>query len=158
MPPGDQYPPVKSLPIAHRHYDFAYPRLNMSVLVEVSDECVTIRMSRDGFSDERKMAFVHELAAEGFIPDAYMWISPSYGRTSGCEIRWVVDSSWMEPGEEMLARSRQFVFRIISYSVIVMVVFMGLLFGGGLGNVRVGPATGARHDFNELGSFVRNPG
>ena len=50
-------------------FEFSFPRLGAVASVECRSDEVLIRTSRDALSEERKAAFVRELASEGFIPD-----------------------------------------------------------------------------------------
>src|ERR1700677_1863250 len=90
---------VKSLPAEARRYVFRFPPLDTVPPVDVLDEAVTIRASRNTFSKRRKISFVRELVAEGFIPDEFQWSSlpdaePDY------PIQWLVDRSRFEIVEQ----------------------------------------------------------
>ena len=52
-------------------YEFCFPEKDTLVLVEVVGNGVTVRATRDTFTEQRKASFVRELAAEGFISDSY---------------------------------------------------------------------------------------
>ncbi len=113
--------------------EFCFPRLDTHVRVEVSDESVTIRATRDTFSSIRKDFFIRELAAEGFIPDQCRWASPgdvgvSYGR-----VRWLVDHGWLTIGEEILAKSRRFALRLFSVALALNILLLELGLAGRLG-------------------------
>ncbi len=114
--------------------------------VEVRDEDVVIRATRDTFTEDRKAAFIHELASEGFIPDDYMWYSPYGGRKTGRTILWRIDPFW--PGEEAAPEShRRLVYvQALSYSALILALFMGLLFTGNLGNLRRGASPAEHHE------------
>src|ERR1700722_14737377 len=74
-PAGTALPAMRATPLEHRTFEFRFPALDTLVKVQVRDERVTIRASRDSFTSQRKEAFIHELATEGFIPDEYRWHS-----------------------------------------------------------------------------------
>jgi hypothetical protein len=100
-----------------RHFEFCFPHLDTLILVEDNGEAVDIRATRDTFSEQRKQAFIRELAAEGFIADSYRWFSLA-GPESYFGVHWRVDFSWLELPALVLARARRFM--------------LGLLLGGGL--------------------------
>ena len=107
-------------------YDFAFPRLDTLAAVESTADGVVIRTSRDTFSEERKAAFVRELANEGFIPEHHRWLHSGGGRLSS-DVRWVVDPSWWMPGPELRARTSRFVARLIVSAALLWVALMVLL-------------------------------
>ena len=49
--------------------------LDNHVLIENGPSGVVISTTRDNISDSRKSLLIHQLAAEGFIPDRYEWFS-----------------------------------------------------------------------------------
>jgi hypothetical protein len=113
--------------------EFCFPRLDTHVRVEVSDESVTIRATRDTFSSVRKDFFVRELAAEGFIPDQYRWSSQAefglpYGR-----VRWLVDYEWLAISEEIVAKSRRFALRLFAVALALNILLLELGLAGRLG-------------------------
>jgi len=57
-------PFLKAIQSPIRRYEFGFPYLDTSVLVETDADEVVIRITRDTFSPERKAAFVRELIAE----------------------------------------------------------------------------------------------
>jgi hypothetical protein len=64
------------------------------LLVEEREDGVTVRAAADDFNEERKGAFIRELAAEGFIADRYQWYSGS--DSSGYSgVTWIIDRSWL---------------------------------------------------------------
>ena len=127
---------MKSLPLVTRQYVFRFPHLSTVVQVEVIGNAITIRASGDTFSRRRKISFLRELVAEGFIPDEYQWSSFSAVR-SDYPIVWVVDRSGFEVIEENLA-SRRLAIRLVTATALMVALLMGALFSGHLGNVRVG--------------------
>jgi hypothetical protein len=69
-----------------RHFEFQFPDVDTRILVEDLKDGVIIRASCDTFSERRKLRFVRELAAEGFIADCFQW---------SCRgVRWLVDESF----------------------------------------------------------------
>jgi hypothetical protein len=107
-------------------FEFCFPRLDTLVQVEETDGEVVIRATRDTFSEERKLSFIHELAEEGFIPDRYRWFAlASYRGASG--VCWLVDYSWLKLDEAMLARTRRFMVRILSSAALLWLVMMASL-------------------------------
>jgi hypothetical protein len=138
---------VKSLPLDFDRFEFSFPHLDTDLQVEVRDGDVTILATRDTFSDDRKAAFVHELAAEGFIPDAFMWYSPRGFRPAGQQLAWRVDSAWFGTTDTTTTRTRGLYFRALSYSsALAAALFLGLLVCGNLGNGHAGVAAAGRPD------------
>ena len=90
-----------------RKFEFYFHDRDTLVQVESSARTVVVRASRDTFSEQRKSSFVRELAAEGFIPDGYQWFSLA-GPDSYLGVRWLVDISWLELPEIVLAQARRF--------------------------------------------------
>ncbi len=121
---------MKAIPVETEFFDFGFPRLDTVVRVEVRGDDVTIRVSRDSFSERRKDYFVRELAAEGFIPESSVW------GVAGGSPRWVVDYTWLEIDPAVRACANRLVFRLFSGSVLLLALLFGLLFSGHLGNVR----------------------
>jgi hypothetical protein len=130
---------VKSLPVVPRQYVFRFPHLSTVVQVEVIGNAITIRASADTFSRRRKISFLRELVAEGFIPDEYQWSSLSALR-SDYPIVWLVDRSGFEVVGENLA-SRRLAIRLFAATSLIVALLMGMLFTGHLGNFRVGQSS-----------------
>ena len=122
---------------------FRFPRLDTHVRVEVSDESVTIRATRDTFSSIRKDFFVRELAAEGFIPDQYRWASQAHVGVSYGRILWLVDRGWLGINEEILVKSRRFALRLFAVALALNFLLLELGLAGRLGytgsKTEVGP-------------------
>lgn len=136
---------MKSTPTDFQRYQFTFPQHDTELQVEVRDDDVVIRATRDTFTEERKASFIHELASEGFIPDDYMWYSPYGGRKTGRTILWKIDPFW--PGEAAPESHRRLVYvQALSYSALILALFMGLLFTGNLGNLRLGSNGTEHHD------------
>jgi hypothetical protein len=96
------------------------------VRVETSSVAVVIRASRNTFSEQRKRRFIHELAAEGFIPDDYEWLSLASSELSR-GVRWLVDVSWLKIDPEMTAKTRRFMVRLIAGAALLWLVMMTVL-------------------------------
>jgi hypothetical protein len=95
-----------------RQFEFYFPYLDAAVLVEDFGDSVEIRATRDTFSDQRKVSFIRELAAEGFIDDSYRWFSLA-GAESYLGVSWHVDFSWLHLPRIMLERARKFMVRLL---------------------------------------------
>ena len=118
---------------ANHCFEFYFPERDTLLRVEEADGAVTIRATRDSFSDTRKSSFVRELAAEGFIPDNYQWFSQAEpGAFLG--VHWLVDVSWLTLPESALAWARRFMRRILFGGCLVWLGLMVALFQGWLGN------------------------
>lgn len=110
-------------------FEFTFTQLDTLIQVEYSGEAIVIRATRDTFTDARKDAFIHELAAEGFIPDAYQWYSVSDTHPA-LPLCWIVDYSWLNPDNSELARSRRIMFRILGAAAALWIGLMVALFTG----------------------------
>ncbi len=117
---------MKTTTMAPRRFEFCYPQLDTLIQVEEIGRAVVIRSTRDTFNEQRKQAFVRELAAEGFIADEHRWDAIGGGRAEDA-VRWIIDCSWLEIGEEVLARSRRFMTRLLVSSTIVWIAAMSVL-------------------------------
>jgi hypothetical protein len=135
---------VKSLPAEVRRYVFRFPHLGTVLQVDVLDDAVTIRASRNTFSKRRKISFVRELVAEGFIPDEFQWSSMPEAE-SDYPIQWIVDRSRFEIVEQA-ASSKGVALKLFAGTALMVAVLLATLFTGHLGNVRVAASTQQRHD------------
>jgi hypothetical protein len=117
--------------------EFCFPHLDTHVRVEVSDESVTIRASRDIFSPSRKEYFVKHLISEGFIPEHFRWSALVGPYASYGGILWLVDHSWMRISEQVLAISRRFVLRSFAGSFVLAIFLLELGVAGFLGDSRI---------------------
>lgn len=120
--------------------EFCFPHLDTHIRVDVSDEFVTIRASRDTFSSLRKDYFIRNLVSEGFIPEHYRWSTLGGPEATYGGIRWLVDYSWMKISEEVLAISRRFVLRLFAGSIVLALFLLELGVAGFVGDSRI--ATG----------------
>jgi len=109
-----------------RCYEFYFPDVDTLVRVESSPDEVTIRASRNTFSERRKRSFIHELAAEGFIPDHYEWLSlAGSGLSRGA--RWLVDVSWLKADPAARACARRFMLRLLAGAALLWLGLMTAL-------------------------------
>ena len=109
-----------------KEFEFYFPDLDNNVLVEShEDESVTIRSTRNNFSEKRKMLFIRELAAEGFIPDSYQWFSDS---ASGYhQVTWIKDYSWLKLHPAVTRRANRFMRWLLVASCILLFAMMRVL-------------------------------
>ena len=113
-----------------KSFEFCFAQLDTLALVENQKDTVVIRLTRDTFSEERKTCFVRELAAEGFIPDAYRW-SMTCSSNLACRVLWLIDRSWLKLDPRMIAGTRRFMFRFLAGGLLLWVVLMtALLYSG----------------------------
>ncbi len=109
-----------------RCFEFYFRDLDTLVQVENPDpDTVTVRATRNTFSDRRKIYFIRELAAEGFIPDRCQW----YPLASGMpRIQWVIDSTWLRVSESAKARTRRFMLGLLGSGFLLWTALLsGLL-------------------------------
>lgn len=95
------------------------------ILVENEEDGVLIRAARGNFSERRKAFFIHELAAEGFIPDHYQFFTNSDGGIFG--VRWVIDKSWVEVPREVTRTSHRRCVIMLLYALVVMIIVFNWL-------------------------------
>lgn len=108
-----------------RRHEFYFPNLDTQVLVDEAEDAVVIRATRATFSERRKIFFIHELAAEGFIDEAYRWFE-GFGSGGFLPVRWVVDRSWVQPNTNLAARTRRCMFLLLGGAAVLWVILMGL--------------------------------
>jgi hypothetical protein len=133
---------MKSIQEKPRSYEFNFPHLGTRLQVEELGGEVTIRATRDTFSDQRKISFIRELAAEGFIPDDFIWLSISESDAPGRGVIWLVDSSWLKLDENDIARARRILNKALAGAFLLFAVEMTLVLVGFVGK----PANGYRPD------------
>ena len=95
-----------------RRFEFGFPYLDATVLVEDYGDTVDIRASRNTFTEQRKISFVRELAAEGFIDESFRWFAVA-GRDTYFGVHWSVDFSWLELSKVILDRARRFMVSLL---------------------------------------------
>ena len=112
--------------IPPRCYEFYFPDVDSLVQVEASPGDVVIRASRNTFTEQRKRNFIHVLAAEGFIPDDYEWLSLA-GSELSRGVRWLVDVSWLRIDPAVVAGANRFMLRLLAGAAALWVVLMTVL-------------------------------
>lgn len=126
--------PVNSNRTAPSRFEFCFPRMDTLLMVEVEGGDVTIRATRDTFTERQKDFFVRELVAEGFIPGESQWFRPEGPSSWQHGIRWRVDFSWLEIDEAVVARTRRWMLSTIALAFVASVLLVGLAATGHLGN------------------------
>ncbi len=106
----------------HQHM-FYFANLDTLVLVENLGDKVVIRATRDSFTERHKMLFIHELAAEGFIPNSYQFFSDLGSPLAPLD--WLVDATWLRPSPGAMARARKL--------MIGLLISAAILWGGSIG-------------------------
>jgi len=89
-------------------FEFYFPHSDTLVQVETSEDDVTIRATRETFSESRKEYFIHELASEGFIPDQYRWYS-----NGARGVRWILDRSWVKIDPALTAQTQRWMVTLL---------------------------------------------
>jgi hypothetical protein len=107
-----------------KRFEFYFRDLDNHVLVETFADGVVIRATRDSFSERRKTFFIRELAAEGYIPDAYQTYIGSQP-TQSLRAEWLVDGAWKGPRRTPATR---FMVRLLAYATLLWLGFMSVLF------------------------------
>jgi hypothetical protein len=113
-------------------FEFYFAQLDTLVWVEPSPAAVVIHSSRATFSEARKLCFIRELAAEGFIPDDYYWRTLD-GPEALRGVRWEVDASWLQRDAALAAQTRRFMVRLIGSAVLLWLIMMTALLVRGAG-------------------------
>jgi len=106
-----------------KEFEFYFSDLDNIILVECLDEeNVRIRFTKNNLSEKRKVAFVHRLAAEGFIPDHFQWYSGgTYGSLS---VQWLHDCSWVKLPEKVIRRSNRFMKLLLAGACLFWIAMM----------------------------------
>jgi hypothetical protein len=110
----------------YRCYEFCFPRLDTLLQVDASPEAAVIRATRDTFSEQYKVCFIHELAAEGFIDDSYRWFS-GFSQGAFLPVRWLVDRGWLKLNEDAVARTQRFILRWQAGATLLWLVMMSVI-------------------------------
>ncbi len=126
--------PVNTNRTAPCHFEFCFPRMDTLLLVEVEGRDVTIRATRDTFTERQKDFFVRELAAEGFIPEEAQWFRAEGPNSWQQGVQWLVDFSWLEIDQAVVARTRRWMQSVIALAFVSSVLLVGLAATGHLGN------------------------
>ena len=123
-------PAMRAVRTDSEAYDFSFSDIDTRVRVQTRDGEVTIRATRDSFTLKRKEYFIHELAAEGFIPDVYGWFSMDAGGSGRMGVRWVVDDAWPGTAPEEKAASNLVLLGLLSGSALLLALTLCVLFAG----------------------------
>jgi hypothetical protein len=125
---------LKSAPDTPRSFDFCFTDLNYTLVrVEEVEGRVTIRATADTFSRRRKMCFIRELAAEGFISDD-RWPSAYDGDRDSHGMRWLIDSTWVKPDKALIERNHRWVRR---YALPLALAWLALIYLAVAGQDRI---------------------
>lgn len=104
-------------PDSRTRFQFCFPELDTLVLVEKTEDRVIIRATRDTFSEARKLCFIHELAAEGFIDLGYRDFA---GFNSGSSsVEWLIDRLWLKLDAAATKRTYHFMVRLLLFSTML---------------------------------------
>lgn len=107
-----------------RCFEFNFPGLDTLVKVEHFAGKVIIRATRNSFSQARKILFIHELAAEGFIPDNFCWYSED---TMGFALDWIVEPSLRVP-DSAIRTANRFMFKLLAGGAVLFLLSLLFLF------------------------------
>lgn len=120
---------MKSTPVEGHSYEFCFIELDYTLVrVEESAGEVTIRATADTFSRQRKISFIRELVAEGFIPDDCQWRPPNEVGSYSRGVRWLVDCSWLKIDEALEARNLRWMRRLIAPATLLWLLLLYLVF------------------------------
>jgi len=149
---------MKSAPVERRAFEFCFLELDYTLVrVEEAAGDVTIRATADTFSRRRKINFIRELAAEGFIPDEYQWSSPSESGPHFRGVRWLVDGSWLKVDEALNARNHRLVRRFILPATLLWLLMLYLVFPAqnkpAGTRAKIQPAAALQVSENQAGKF-----
>jgi len=114
---------MKAIRHGPRCFEFHFPKLDTLALVEVHSTAVVIRATRNTFSEQQKICFIHELAAEGFIDESYQWFT-GFGQGPFLAVRWLVDFSWAQLAATFVTRTRRFMLRLLLSAVLLWVILL----------------------------------
>ena len=114
-----------SIPPETPAFDFYFARFDTLVRVEEVDGAVTIRATRDTFSEERKRYFIRELAAEGFIADEFRWHTGASALLR--RVDWRIDITWLKLPPAVLARARNLMRWLLGSTTLLWTVQLGIL-------------------------------
>ena len=119
-------PMKRNLPIpSGETYEFHLAEHQTAIQVQVTKEKAIIRASRDRVPTERKISFIRELAAEGFIDQSYRFFG---GFEDGIfPIEWIIDESWLKPGETARARTNRLMIRSFAVAGVLWLVMVGIM-------------------------------
>jgi hypothetical protein len=101
----------------------SFARLENQFVIENQTDGVHIRAARDNLSPREKLFFMRYLAAEGYIPERYLWFADTNAEWySG--LRWTVDAD--NHGRQ--GQSLRQLLRVLACATLVWVALMGLAF------------------------------
>jgi len=109
-----------------------YPRSpeNYLLVENHEDGSVVIRAALDNYSGQRKAHFIRELAAEGFIPDEYEYLTDT-GGVGFMGVCWVIDDSWVQIPQEVVATSHRRGWELfLSMFIVAVLIFDWLILRG----------------------------
>ncbi len=116
---------MNSPALKSRCYEFFFRDLETHVQVETPDpDTVIVRATRNTFSERRKVHFIRELAAEGFIPDGCQWYPLPAGMP---RIRWVIDVSWLKLSQSAKSHTRRLVISLVGGGLLVWTALLSAL-------------------------------
>ena len=112
--------------VAHERREFCFSNLDTLVRVEELDDTVIVRATRNTFSDQRKILFIHELAADGFITETYQWFS-GFDTLSAPPVRWMVDASWPELDAGFRKQTNRLMISLLVVAILLWLSMMSTL-------------------------------
>lgn len=107
-------------------FEFSFPKLDTIVLVENLNDRVVVRVTRDSFSEERKVRFIRELAAEAFIPDCYQWYSG--GGALAANLEWIVENPSVAVPKSAILTARRIMIKLLIGGAILFALSLMMLF------------------------------
>jgi len=119
---------MKTHTIDPESFEFYFPDRDTLISVENRTDGVVIHATRDTFSEERKVCFIRELAAEGFIPDDYQWINERSSFSAHSAVRWLVDYSWCTLSSAAVAGTHRFMIKVLVGGALLWLILMASLF------------------------------
>jgi hypothetical protein len=103
---------------------------NYLLVENQEDGRVVIHAAFDNYTEQRKALFIRELAAEGFIPDEYEYLT-STGGFGFMGVYWVIDDSWLEIPQEVVTTSHRRGWELfLSMFIVAVVIFDWLIIRG----------------------------
>ena len=129
-----------------RVFEFCFAELDYTLVrVEERDGHVVIRASDDTFSPARKVGFIRELAAEGFIPDEFAGMTPGGHDLFGHTLQWRVDATWLKVDTELMARHSRVARRLLVPTMLFWAAMVYLIYPTPATTVSAAPAPIAQH-------------
>lgn len=125
---------MRAQKVLARDFQFYFPDLDNIILVEChEDETVTVRASKNNVPEERKINFIRQLAAEGFIPDNYQWFSGSTDGSNG--VQWIKDYSWLKTHTPSNRRTNRWMGGLLLAGGILWIAMMRVLLVSNSNNI-----------------------